>query len=268
MSILKLIKIFSFWRKGRVLRRRLNAFDFGDIYWKSTTGSTNQDLLLKAQTGRNHLSVVIADHQTAGRGREQRQWISERGSALLMSVLFEVDAVSDLISLYSMKVSVSAARALEHLGFSDIKIKWPNDLVTIHDGKPHKLAGVLAQSTIQGSNASVVVGLGLNISLSNLRDLLPHDHISALSEIGQPPEVIDLAEGILREIFSADLDNETLLVEYEKYSHTLGINVRVEVGEEIFKGLAERITQTGSLIVKLENGVEKEISVGEIIHLR
>ena len=65
-----------------------------------------------------------------------------------------------------------------------------------------------------------------------------------------------------------DLKNDSLLAEYEKYSHTLGTHVRAEVDEEIFEGLAKRITQTGSLIVKLENGFEREISVGEIIHLR
>ncbi len=99
MSILKLIEIFSSWRKSKVLQKRLKAYDFGEITWKSTTGSTNQDLILRAQTGKNHLSVAIADYQTAGRGRGQRQWISEKGSALLMSVLFEVDIVSDLVSL-------------------------------------------------------------------------------------------------------------------------------------------------------------------------
>ena len=268
MAILKLIEIFSAWRKGRVLRKRLKPLDFGEISWKSTTGSTNQDLLLKTQTGRNHLSVAIADHQTAGKGREQRKWISEKGTSLLMSVRFEVDLVSDLISLYSMKLSISVVRALERLGFSEIKIKWPNDLVTIYEGKSHKLAGILAQSTIKGSHASVVVGLGLNISLGNLRSLLPDEHISALSEIGEPPDIIDLSEAILREIHSSDLKSESLLAEYEKYSHTLGTHVRVEVDEEVFEGLAKRITHTGSLIVKLDNGFEREISVGEIIHLR
>ena len=268
MSILKLIEIFSAWRKAKILQRRLKAYNFGEITWKSTTGSTYQDLMLKAQTWKNHLSVAIADHQTAGKGRKERQWISEKRSALLMSVLFEVDTISDLLSLYSMKLSISAVRALEQLGFSQIKIKWPNDLVTLHQGEPHKLAGILAQSTIKGSQATVVVGLGLNISLANLRGLLPDDSVSALSEIGKPPDVIDLAEGILREVILTDLDKESLLVEYEKYSHTLGTDVRVEIGDERFEGFAERITQTGSLIVKVENGVEREISVGEIIHLR
>ena len=114
----------------------------------------------------------------------------------------------------------------------------------------------------------MVVGLGLNISLMNLRTLLPDIHISALSEIGQPPDVIDLAEGILREICVFDLKNDSLLAEYEKYSYTLGTHVRVEVDEEIFDGLAKRVTQSGSLVVKLDNGFEREISVGEIIHLR
>tara|TARA_B100000214_G_scaffold240780_1_gene176295 strand:- start:1643 stop:2449 length:807 start_codon:yes stop_codon:yes gene_type:complete len=268
VSILKLIEIFSAWKKAKILKKRLKACDFNEITWKSTTGSTNQDLMRKAQTGKNHLSVVIADQQTAGKGRGQRQWISEKDSALLMSVLFEVDDVSDLISLYSMKLSISVVRALEQLGFSQIKIKWPNDLITLHHGKPHKLAGILAQSTIMGSRATVVVGLGLNISLANLRELLPNNRISALSEIGHPPDIIDIAESILREVFLTEIDNELLLAEYEKYSHTLGTDVRVEVGDESFEGLAERITQTGSLIVKLDYGVEREISVGEVIHLR
>ena len=268
MSILKLIENFSTWKKAKILKKRLKAYDFGEITWKSSTGSTNQDLMLKAQKGKNHLSVAIADHQTAGKGRGQRQWISEKGSALLMSVLFEVDIVSDLISLYSMKLSISVVRALEEFGFSQIKIKWPNDLVTIHHGEPHKLAGILAQSTIKGSHATVVVGLGLNISLANLRGLLPNNRVSALSEIGDPPDAIDIAESILREAFLTDIDSESLLADYAKYSQTLGTNVKIEVGDERFEGFADRITQTGSLVVKLKNGVEREISVGEIIHLR
>ena len=268
MAILKLIQIFSAWKKAKILKKRLKAYNFGEITWKSSTGSTNEDLMLKAQTGENHLSVVIADHQTAGKGRGQRQWISERGSALLMSVLFEVDIVSDLISLYSMKLSISVVKALEEFGFSQIKIKWPNDLVTLHQGEPHKLAGILAQSTIKGSQATVVVGLGLNISLANLRGFLPNIRVSALSELGHPPDVIDVAESILREVFLTDIDGESLLTDYARYSHTLGTNVKIEVGDERFEGFADRITQTGSLIVKLENGDEREISVGEIIHLR
>ena len=69
MAILKLIQIFSAWKKAKILKKRLKAYNFGEITWKSSTGSTNEDLMLKAQTGENHLSVVIADHQTAGKGR-------------------------------------------------------------------------------------------------------------------------------------------------------------------------------------------------------
>jgi len=268
VSILKLIKIFSAWKKAKILKKRLKAYKFGKITWKSSTGSTNKDLMLNAQTGENHLSVAIADHQTAGKGRGQRQWISEKGSSLLMSVLFEVDIVSDLISLYSMKFSISVVRALEEFGFSQIKIKWPNDLVTLHHGEPHKLAGILAQSTIKGSHATVVVGLGLNMFLGDLRGLLPNNRVSALSEIGHPPSIIDVAESILREVFLTDIDSESLLADYAKYSHTLGTNVKVEVGNERFEGFADRITRTGSLIIKLENGLEREISVGEITQLR
>jgi BirA family biotin operon repressor/biotin-[acetyl-CoA-carboxylase] ligase len=268
VSISKLIEIFSVWRKGWFLRKRLKGYDFGEIVWKSSTGSTNQDLLEKSKIRLKHPSVVIADHQTAGKGRLERQWISEKGAALLMSVSFEVDTSNDLISLFSMKLSLATLKALEKLGFRGIKIKWPNDLVVVQNEAPHKLAGVLAQSLIKGPDAIVVVGLGLNIRIANLRNILEYDRISALSELGNPPNVVDLAELILQELSETALDGDLLVAEYAKYSHTLGTHVCVDISGEKFEGFAKAITQTGSLIVETEDGALRQISVGDIIHLR
>ncbi|MBT94580.1 MAG: biotin--[acetyl-CoA-carboxylase] ligase [Acidimicrobiaceae bacterium] len=268
MSISKLIDIFSAWRKGRTLQKRLKGYDYGEIAWKSSTGSTNQDLLQKSEIIAKHPAVVIADHQTAGRGRLDRKWVSDKKSALLMSVSLEADASTDMISLYSMKLSVAAVKALDYLGFPEIKIKWPNDLIVLHQGESHKLAGILAQSVIKGKIAIVVVGLGLNISLSNLRNILVNERVSALSELGKPPNVVDLAEGILKELAVGDSDGESLVAEYEKYSHTLGTFVGVDTGEEKFEGFAKRITKTGSLIIQSDNGTSREIWVGDLIHLQ
>ena len=99
MAIPKLIENISANTKARILRKRLKDLKFGDITWKSTTGSTNQDLLETAEKMPKHLSVAIADHQTAGRGRLEREWLSEKKASLLMSVLFRDDSASDLIGL-------------------------------------------------------------------------------------------------------------------------------------------------------------------------
>jgi BirA family biotin operon repressor/biotin-[acetyl-CoA-carboxylase] ligase len=185
-----------------------------------------------------------------------------------MSVSFEVDTSNDLISLFSMKLSLATLKALEKLGFRGIKIKWPNDLVVVQNEAPHKLAGVLAQSLIKGPDAIVVVGLGLNIRIANLRNILEYDRISALSELGNPPNVVDLAELILQELSETALDGDLLVAEYAKYSHTLGTHVCVDISGEKFEGFAKAITQTGSLIVETEDGALRQISVGDIIHLR
>ena len=268
MSIPKLIENISANTKARILRKGLKDLKFGDITWKSTTGSTNQDLLETAKKKPKHLSVAIADHQTAGRGRLEREWLSEKKASLLMSVLFRDDSASDLIGLYSMKLSVAAVKTLHRMGFQGIKIKWPNDLVTIYNGEAHKLSGVLAQTVIKGSDAVVVVGIGINVTLSNFRDHFPEDRISALSEIGEPPKVIDLAEGILRELVSPAMSDNDLKAEYEKNSHTLGSLVEVSSQGKKFVGIAISLTKSGALLIESEDGSLKEISVGDVTHLR
>lgn len=131
------------------------------------TGSTNADLLA-APPPRGRLSICIAEHQSAGRGRRGRSWLAAPGAALCLSWAWRFDALPAHIGSLGLAIGIAAAGTLRSLGCATIGLKWPNDLVT-PDGK---LAGILIELVSEsGGPALVVVGLGLNVALgAALRD--------------------------------------------------------------------------------------------------
>ena len=128
--------------------------------WKITTfeekGSTNADLLAAAEAGAADRTVLATRHQTAGRGRLDRQWIAPPGTNLLVSMLFRT--VPAHPHQLTQRVALAAAGACEEVAGVTPTLKWPNDLLL--DGR--KLAGVLAQAGGSGP-MYVVVGIGLNV---------------------------------------------------------------------------------------------------------
>ncbi len=118
------------------------------------TGSTNDDLLAAAATGAPDRSVLVADHQTAGRGRLDRRWEAPPGANLLVSILFRT--VPSPPSTLTQRVGLAAIDARRAAAGVDAVLKWPNDLLV----GERKLAGILAQRAADGS---IVVGLGLNV---------------------------------------------------------------------------------------------------------
>ena len=92
------------------------------------TGSTNDDLMERARSGAPDRLVLVADHQTAGRGRLDRRWESPRGANVLMSMLFRRERTGDLARMTRV-VAIAAARAAHAVSGVDVRLKWPNDLV-------------------------------------------------------------------------------------------------------------------------------------------
>jgi len=124
--------------------------------------STNSYLLKQQAPAAGKHRVAIADHQTAGRGRQEREWISSPGSSLCLSLAYTFSARPDNLPGLTLAIGVAALNALRHSGIDDIFLKWPNDLVA-RDGK---LGGMLAESQVKGdSNATVVAGIGINFDL-------------------------------------------------------------------------------------------------------
>ncbi|HEV2952973.1 MAG TPA: biotin--[acetyl-CoA-carboxylase] ligase [Candidatus Dormibacteraeota bacterium] len=179
-------------------------------------------------------SVVVADFQTAGRGRLDRAWESPPGTALLASFVTRLHPVAPLAA------GVAAAEACAH----NVGLKWPNDLVL----KGRKVGGIL----LEASGQKVVVGFGINLSWAPPGAArLPMDAVLLL----------DRLRDRMKLAFSAP--PEAVLSRWRALSVTLGKQVRVVLPGETFEGLADDVDEAGHLIVG-----GRTIAAGDIIHLR
>ena len=142
-----------------------------DLRVVASTESTNSDLLRDA----HHLpsgTVLAAHEQTAGRGRRGRAWIAPPGGSLAFSVLWKFRGTAAGLSGLSLAVGVAVARALEQCGLADVRLKWPNDLLALCEGRWCKLGGILIELTIEPGGATepvtaAVIGIGINLDLGN-----------------------------------------------------------------------------------------------------
>ncbi len=215
------------------------------------TGSTNADLMGAAGNADvRHGTVLVADRQTAGRGRLDRSWESPptgdgdpAGLNLLMSILFRLAPTSAHEQI--QRVALAAVRACERVAGVSPVLKWPNDLLL--DGA--KLAGILAQA----GHDFVVVGIGLNIAWAP-------DGATRLPA-GDRDQVV---RALLEEFVGLPLG---IADEYRHRLDTLGRRVRVELVDETFEGEAVDITTNGGLVVAV-GGVQRIVMAGDVIHLR
>ena len=226
------------------------------------TGSTNTDLFGGAQNGAQHHTALMADNQTAGRGRLDRTWEAQSGANLLVSLLFR-EPHSE-ISLCQRIVAVSAVRACQKFIANDqtvsspIKLKWPNDLL-LHE---KKFGGMLSVADVD--QTFIVVGIGINVSwapeyAAKLKDL----------ELKQSVEPIDLLRALLEQIDVVEkLSRQQLYDEYVESLSTLGKVVRVELTNgNMISGRATSLDADGRLVI--ETGDEKRlIDTGDVVHLR
>lgn len=259
---------------------------FTDIRWVSETGSTNADVMELARQGEGEGVVLVADHQTAGRGRSGRTWTAPVGASLLCTVLLRPPA--PVAPLVTFAVSLAAADAVEALTGVAPTLKWPNDLVVDDGRSTRKLAGVLAEAEWPPSahnsggyrvpaaheRATVAAGIGLNV-----------DWPEAL-----PDELADIAVA-LNHLCGRSLDREDVLVGFldrleEHYgllvsggaakvldgwrarSATLGRRVRVDLGPDDVVGTAVDVTDEGHLVVDALDGRRRVLAVGDVVHLR
>jgi BirA family biotin operon repressor/biotin-[acetyl-CoA-carboxylase] ligase len=236
----------------------------------ATTGSTNADLLTR---GGPEGEVLVAEEQTAGRGRMGRSWVSQPGAALTFSVLLRPVAVPPARRGWlPLLAGVAVATAVRSVAAVVPALKWPND-VLIGD---RKLAGILAE---QAADA-IVIGIGLNVGMPE--DALPASptglRATSLLVEGADTDRETLLVEVLRQLerrylaFRADPDpsRSGLLAEYRALSGTLGRPVRAELpGGRYVSGLAEDIDADGRLLVREADAASlTSVSAGDIIHLR
>jgi BirA family transcriptional regulator, biotin operon repressor / biotin---[acetyl-CoA-carboxylase] ligase len=241
------------------------------------TGSTNADLLAEARTGAPAGAVLVAEEQTAGRGRLDRSWESQPGGALTFSVLLRPSQVPpSRRGWLPLLTGVAIASALRAAAGLQVGLKWPND-VLVSSGSPGgggKLAGILAEQ----AGDVIVVGVGLNVSAS--QDELPSAQATSLWLQGAPGldrEAIlvtalrELEQWYLRwreTTPPGDADESGLRAGYLRYCVTVGQDVRVELpGGNVLAGRAVDVDSAGCLLVSADGAVHA-VSAGDVVHVR
>ncbi|HEV7625820.1 MAG TPA: biotin--[acetyl-CoA-carboxylase] ligase [Streptomyces sp.] len=266
-----------------------------DSLWTSvevvtSTGSTNSDLADRARDGSaEEGAVLVAEEQTAGRGRLDRGWSAPPRSGVFVSMLLRPQVPLERWGWLPLLAGVAAASAIARTAGVDTRLKWPNDVLIEIEGEERKVGGILAERTAGGAGpgggggggaeagAGVVLGMGLNVSLRSSE--LPVPTAGSLLLAGARGTDRDpLLRAVLRSVedwygrwSAADGDplSSGLLEAYAAGCATLGRTVRAELpgGEELV-GEAVALDSDGRLVIGTDEGVQRPVSAGDIVHLR
>ena len=222
------------------------------------TASTNDDARTLAREGAPHLTVVVADAQTAGRGRLGRTWSSPRGLGLIASWVARPPLPVERWTLVPLLAGVAAAEAVRARTGVVATLKWPNDLRV----GERKLGGILVEAEVP---EFVVVGLGVNVSQTVFPEDLAAIATSIALEGGMRLDRADLLAATLREFEEALRDPGAAMERYRALCDTLGRRVRVERAHvEPLEGVARAIDERGALV--LDDGTA--VASGDVVHLR
>ena len=215
-------------------------------------GSTNAAVAERARAGEPAGLVVVAEQQTAGRGRLDRSWVSPARAGLTFSVLLRPDLPPARWGWLPLMAGVAVARGVRAVAEVEAVLKWPNDVLL--GGR--KVCGLLAEAVAPGA---VVLGIGLNVTTREAE--LPHAGATSLQLAGSVSTDRDtLLRAVLRELATAVAQPDPAA--YRALCSTLGRRVRVELPAGAVEGVAEQVDDDGRLVV---DGTA--YGAGDVVHL-
>jgi BirA family biotin operon repressor/biotin-[acetyl-CoA-carboxylase] ligase len=250
------------------------------------TGSTNEDVRAAAVAGAPEGTVVVAEHQTAGRGRLDRRWVAPPRSGLTFSLLLRPTTVParrwPWLPLLAGRAVVDGLTATTGL---TVRLKWPNDVLV----DERKLGGILVERVETPTGAAAVVGIGLNVTMT--ADELPTARAATGTETAPMPTSLLLAGArttdrasllavLLRALearyqawraVGGDPDagpGGGLRADYRAVCATLGRDVRVQLApDQWISGRARDVDADGRLVVRTSAG-DRALGAGDVTHLR
>jgi BirA family biotin operon repressor/biotin-[acetyl-CoA-carboxylase] ligase len=244
--------------KTRALGRRIFIFP--------TTDSTNRVALDMGRKGAPHGQAILAETQTAGRGRLGRVWNSPAGKGIYLSVILRPKLELAEVSKLTLAAAVAVAETLEDAGIDGVRIKWPNDLLI--GGKGRKICGILTEMVAEADRVEcVILGIGINVNSAQVD--LPPQATSLKLESGKDFDRNALTANLLSRLevrlgqVTGAAWNKTRAA-WNQRSAVKGKLIKVTTMNHSVQGIAQNIDPSGALIVKTKSGLKRVLS-GDIV---
>jgi BirA family biotin operon repressor/biotin-[acetyl-CoA-carboxylase] ligase len=235
-----------------------------------TIGSTNDEALRQAKAGAAEGLCVVANQQTAGRGRHGRNWVSEAGSGLYFSVVFRPRLDPKYLPLLTLMTGIAVHDTLQELALKP-DIKWVNDILV----NEKKIAGILAEATETPTGLAVIVGIGINVTSANFPEEIADIATSIKVETTQTVTFSELEHSLVQflgyfyDILTAEDGPASILNEWRKRSsYFSGKSVRITLENGSFDGVTGGLEPTGALRVRTADGEIKIVNAGDVQRLR
>ncbi len=238
-----------------------------DIHSFDVINSTNDKAYELAEGGAADGTIVVAGAQTKGKGRMGRRWSSPKGGIYLSLILRPKMMPTDLAKI-TLIAAVSVAETIREKTGIECLIKWPNDILV---GK-NKLCGILTElKAEQDSTAFVILGIGINANIKP--HILPKHATSISKELGRDLQRTDFTKALLKNIETHYIlfkENKfkRIIEEWKNLSATLNRRVKIAYKTHTIEGQAIDLDENGSLVVRLDNGLNERILAGDVTLVR
>lgn len=233
--------------------------------------STNTELARLASEGAEEGVSIVAEEQTAGRGRLQRAWSSPKGAGLYFSILLRPGFAQDHWPLITFMAALAAGDALNEAAGIETDIKWPNDLLS----GERKICGILAEAIDTPSGRAVIVGIGINLTQAAFPAELMDVATSVSQASGREPEREAILAALLRAIsrwyslLNEPGGREKIVAAWSsRSSYASGKLVQVSNGDELWQGTTCGVEHDGALRLDAGNGQVKLVRAGDVYSVR
>jgi len=211
-------------------------------------------------------TLIIADEQTAGKGRQGRQWQSQKGKNLLFTVATRPLFLHDKVRVLPFAAALATADGIEQESKSAVQCKWPNDLLI--DGK--KVAGMLIETTTQNNAVmDVIIGIGINVNQTEFGDDIKEKATSLKLHAQQDVDRVRLLSAVLEELeYRFDqlrnFSPQMILDEWKQRTTMLGSEITLIEHRASIKAKAMDVAPNGALIIEEINGTRREVFAGDV----
>ena len=230
-----------------------------------TLESTNTEAADQARRGVDEGLYIVADEQTAGRGRQGREWISKKGSGVFISLVLRPKVDSRYLTLIPLMAAVAVYDVLLKGFLIQPDIKWPNDILV----GEKKICGILSEAVDTPRGLAVILGIGINTKAG----VLPENATSIENESAFPAvrdEIVDVLTEEIAKLYHALHNDPAEIIDRwkQRSSYFEGKAVEVSSGNEKFTGVTCGLEENGALRVKTADGSVRIVQAGDVERLR